>query len=192
MLKKYIAQLNEVIHNLDKSGPKGWVIDLRFNNGGNMYPMLAGLSPLLPKGVLGYFINNKNKKIEWKHDNGKIYLDSEKVVHNSNHFKLKSTKRIAILAGPWTGSSGEFCFNFFLKSKGVKFFGEPTYGFTTGNEIFKLKDGSMVALTTTLAADKEGKSIRGKIKPDQTIDLKKKFGLIVNEIINSGYFSKFP
>ena len=190
--KEYVAQLTKVIHNLDKINVNGWVIDLRFNNGGNMYPMLAGLSPLLPKGVLGYFINKKNKKIGWKHDNGKIFLGSEKVVQNSNHFKLKSKKRIAILAGSWTGSSGEFVLVSFLKSKDVKFFGEPTYGFTTGNEIFKLKDGSMVALTTTFAADKEGKSIRGKIKPDQTIDLKKKVRLIVNEIINSSYFSKFP
>ena len=59
--KEYVAQLTKVIHNLDKINVNGWVIDLRFNNGGNMYPMLAGLSPLLPKGLIGYFINKKKK-----------------------------------------------------------------------------------------------------------------------------------
>ena len=33
----------------------GWIVDLRQDGGGNMWPMLAGLQPFLGTGVLGYF-----------------------------------------------------------------------------------------------------------------------------------------
>ena len=34
----------------------GYIIDLRFNDGGSMNPMLAALSPLLGNGVVGFFV----------------------------------------------------------------------------------------------------------------------------------------
>lgn len=34
----------------------GWVVDLRGNGGGNMWPMIAGIGPILGDGLAGYFI----------------------------------------------------------------------------------------------------------------------------------------
>jgi peptidase S41-like protein len=35
---------------------RGWIVDLRDNRGGNMWPMIAGLGPILGEGVLGAFV----------------------------------------------------------------------------------------------------------------------------------------
>ena len=35
---------------------KGWIVDLRGNFGGNMWPMLLSVEPLIGNGTLGYFV----------------------------------------------------------------------------------------------------------------------------------------
>jgi hypothetical protein len=40
----------------DAEPPCGWIVDLRNNGGGNMYPMVAGVGPILGEGVAGYFL----------------------------------------------------------------------------------------------------------------------------------------
>jgi hypothetical protein len=44
------TRLQEILAELDQSHPAGWVVDLRGNVGGNMWPMLAGIGPLLGEG----------------------------------------------------------------------------------------------------------------------------------------------
>jgi len=54
-LRSYLqTYLKLITMTLQEMNPAGWIIDLRGNSGGNMYPMLAGLSSLLGEGVLGY------------------------------------------------------------------------------------------------------------------------------------------
>ena len=43
----------------------GWIIDLRGNGGGNMYPMLAGLKPFLGDTVLGAFVGPDKTRANW-------------------------------------------------------------------------------------------------------------------------------
>jgi hypothetical protein len=44
---QYAASLQNVLRSLDVPTTCGWIVDLRKNIGGNMWPMLAGLGPLL-------------------------------------------------------------------------------------------------------------------------------------------------
>ena len=58
---------------------KGWVVDLRQNTGGNMWPMLAGLNALMKDGTVGYFVYPiTNDKIGWKSKNGVIRSSGKK------------------------------------------------------------------------------------------------------------------
>jgi hypothetical protein len=41
------------ICSLQTLGAKHWIVDLRYNGGGNMFPMLAGLSTILGEGEIG-------------------------------------------------------------------------------------------------------------------------------------------
>ena len=46
----------------DGKGVCGWIVDLRGNPGGNMWPMLAGIGPVLGEGRVGAFVGPEGKK----------------------------------------------------------------------------------------------------------------------------------
>jgi len=47
---RFETRLHRIIAELDASHPAGWIVDLRGNVGGNMWPMLAGIGPVLGEG----------------------------------------------------------------------------------------------------------------------------------------------
>jgi hypothetical protein len=52
----FAKQLNDHVRRLDEMGASGWIVDLRFNSGGDMWPMLAGVGPLLNGNRVGAFV----------------------------------------------------------------------------------------------------------------------------------------
>jgi len=44
---QFESKLQKIVADLDRAHPAGWIVDLRGNVGGNMWPMLAGIGPLL-------------------------------------------------------------------------------------------------------------------------------------------------
>ena len=64
----YAEHCQELIKSLDSQKPKGWVVDLRDNDGGNCWAMLTGLGPLFENGaenddgLLGRFVMRQGKE----------------------------------------------------------------------------------------------------------------------------------
>src|SRR6266852_3501529 len=55
---RFETNLQRIVADLDRQHPAGWVVDLRGNVGGNMWPMLAGIGPVLGEGDhLGEFFS---------------------------------------------------------------------------------------------------------------------------------------
>lgn len=54
----YVDSLQSQIGALDSAGACGWVVDLRENTGGNMWPMLAGVGPPQAGKNLAAFLRN--------------------------------------------------------------------------------------------------------------------------------------
>lgn len=121
---------------------KGVVIDLQDNVGGNMYPMLAAVSPLIPDGV---FIRFKGRK-----SNTPItieYVEKQAGINRDKVFKLPASLPIAILINEWTGSSGEATLLAFRGLENVCTFGTPTAGYASSNIPYLLSDGYTLVLT---------------------------------------------
>ena len=59
----FADELQQRVATAQAAGACGWIVDLRGNTGGNMYPMLAGLAPLIGDGVLGSFVSAKSSKV---------------------------------------------------------------------------------------------------------------------------------
>ena len=76
---------------------------------------------------------------------------------------------IAVLTGNQTGSSGEAVVISFIGNEKTRFFGQPTWGLTTGNGSFDLIDGANIHLASTIMADRNGKKYYGSIQPDEII-----------------------
>ncbi|MEJ6979687.1 S41 family peptidase [Pedobacter sp. P351] len=145
---------------------KGWIVDLRGNTGGNMWPMVAGLGPLIGGGSIGYFVNS-GKYNAWMNAQDNSSASKVSSMYTKNRYSLKEPNTsVAVLIGPKTSSSGEMTAIAFIGKNNTKFIGKPSGGFTTANGMFKLSDGSMLMLATSYAADRNKTKYLGKINPD--------------------------
>lgn len=161
--------IRRIIEKLDTEHTiKGWIVDLRHNGGGNMWPMLAGLNALIDDGTAGYFVfgSSQNKR-PWPNENGKI---SGKPASISTYKIKNNTVKIAVLFDARTGSSGEMAAISFLGLPNVKSFGQTTAGYTTANYTFNLSNGAQLLLARSYVADRSGKGYPINIEPDVFID----------------------
>ena len=136
----------------------GWVVDLRGDTGGNMYPMLAALRPLLGDGKLGSFRDARGHVTTFAAP-GPFEPASRKAPELEH-------AAVAVLYGPHTASSGEVVAIAFRGRPGTRSFGQPTAGLSTGNAGFGLPDGSMIFLTVAVDMDRTGQAYGGKLQPD--------------------------
>ena len=149
-----------------KNKIKGWIIDLRFTTGGNIYPVLLALYDLLGDNIVfGGLDVNKKLTDSVKLDNGK-YINNEKIISYITPKGKKNDKsKVVILTGIMTASLGEITAMSFKGRKNTLFIGEPTYGFTTGNDKRDLPFGAYMAITVSYDCDRNGR-FYDKIIPD--------------------------
>lgn len=163
----FANSIRSIIEKIDTENTiTGWIVDLRHNGGGNMWPMVAGLNALIDDGTAGYFVQGKIKT-SWPNENGKILGEVKPV----STYKIKNNKvRIAVLFDAKTGSSGEMTAVSFLGLPNVQSFGQTTSGYTTANYTFPLSNGGQLLLARTYITDRTGKSYKEGLVPDVVVD----------------------
>jgi len=168
------TKLQQIIKDLNDAHPSGWIVDLRGNVGGNMWPMLAGIGPLLGEGDdLGEFFNTNGHAV-WVYRNGIAgevengKLDAYPSVAGPP-YHIDGVPNVAVLIDRSTGSSGEAIAVAFRGRAHTRFFGQHTEGVSTVNEVFPLSDGASLWLTIGVQADRTGKQYPDGISPDVTL-----------------------
>lgn len=167
-VNKYADEIQSFIMEQAKQPACGWIVDLSEDLGGNMYPMIAGLGALVGEGDLGSFKDAKGQITKWSYHDGKSW-DGNTALAKVSHpeFLLNPEKTpVAVLIGANTASSGEATALSFRGRPNTRFFGQASYGLTTGNEGFELNDGAIIILTTVVELDRTGKEYGGSISPD--------------------------
>lgn len=165
----FARQMQQAIARVDASEACGWVVDLRENTGGNMWPMLAGIGPVLGEGIAGYFVAPDGMREPWAYRKGAAYVDTALQVTVGPpfyHLKGSALPPVAVLVSGETGSSGEGMMVSFLARPRTRTFGTPTAGFSTANEGYPLPDGAQIFLTIAVMADRSGRSYGGALNPD--------------------------
>ncbi|MBC7828051.1 MAG: S41 family peptidase [Chitinophagaceae bacterium] len=166
---RFADSIQSIIKTFGLKGVEKWIIDLRKNTGGNCWPMLAGLGPLLGNGVHGFFVSSK-ESIPISYKNGMVMQGKQiRCVLTDPYVAPFSNKTVIILTGPNTSSAGEIVALAFKGLKNVFLYGEPTAGLTTANATYPLSDGSVLVLTVCKEADRTGKIVEGRIQPDELI-----------------------
>lgn len=162
--------LQAMIRRLDSKGVSKWIIDLRKNTGGNCWPMLAGIGPLLGDGICGYFVST-HSKIPISYQDGAALQGRHvrcRVSTNAYHTKHIHNS-IVVLTGHKTVSAGEIVALAFKGKEQTYLYGEPTAGLTTANATYSLSDHSMLILTVCQEADHTGRICDGRILPDKYV-----------------------
>jgi len=161
--KKYAEDLHARLTASRAGAACGWVLDLRPNTGGNMWPMLAGLKPFLGDAPLGTFEGPSGSSPPW------IAGQAVGAVPPATLAGLEGAW-LAVITGPRTASSGEAVTIAFKGRPRTRSFGQPTNGLSTANEDYPLSDGATILLTTAVEADRTGRRYGGKVDPDEVHD----------------------
>ncbi|WP_164849840.1 S41 family peptidase [Mucilaginibacter limnophilus] len=167
----FAKKIQHFIRDLDtRQKIKGWIVDLRKDGGGNMYPMIAGLGAIINEGVLGYFVSpgsQPSTSTAWFYRNGSSGINENKYVTVKKPYKIKNAKaKVAVLIGANTASSGEMTAISFIGRQNTQLFGQPSGGFTTANQMFTLSNGAFLNLATSYVADRNKKRYLVNIRPD--------------------------
>lgn len=145
---------------------RGVIVDLRNNTGGNMYPMITSVSPLLPDGIVLQF---KSRKKTTPIPLG--YVTESYQIAPESIRKFPASTPVAVLTDDRTGSSGEATLICFLGLDNVKTFGGPTAGYPSGNVTHTLADGYLFAITRSAEIARTGEVFcEDPINPDVITD----------------------
>jgi carboxyl-terminal processing protease len=147
-----------------------WVVDLRGNQGGNMWPMLAGVGPILGEGEVGAFVYPDSVVTPWTYENGRAGIDGGSINRSTEPYSLESPfPFVAVLTDSLTASSGEAIAAAFRGREGARSFGEATWGVSTANQAFPLSDLSVIFLTVAAVADRAGTVYGQELVPDELV-----------------------
>lgn len=151
----FAEEIQDQIMNQDSPDILGWIVDLRSNGGGNMWPMIAGIGPILGEGTAGYFIDPDNNQTSWGFLNGSSVFNGSAITQLSNSYELiVPNPKVAVLLDNGVASSGEVICISFIGRENTKSFGISTCGLSTSNRPFLLSDNSSLNLTTAYLADR--------------------------------------
>ncbi len=156
----------------DRPGLAGWIVDLRANGGGNMYPMLAGLGPLLGEGVAGYFVAPDGGRVAWSYAAGVAGVGSSALLTVPQPYQMRQPgPRVAVLSDCRNGSSGEATLISFIGRPGpTRLFGTPSYGVSTAVRGSEIGLGYSLGLAVSNMADRLGRAYGERVPVDEQID----------------------
>lgn len=166
---QYVRQGRNAVAKADEAGACGWVVDLRSDTGGNMWPMLAVVGPILGDGKVGAFVDADGGRTVWSIRHSSPYLDGESAGWGGGRPLARSGPPVAVLTGKRTASAGEAVVVAFRGRPDTRFFGERTSGVPTANEAYRLSDGAVLVLTGAKDADRTGRAYDAPIPPDVEI-----------------------
>ncbi|MFD3587025.1 S41 family peptidase [Streptomyces sp. NPDC058683] len=169
LYERYVRQGRAAVAKADRTGACGWVVDLRQNHGGNMWPMLAVAGPILGDGKVGMFVDSDGKTSPWTIRNGNPRENGTPHTWGDSTSVADAHAPVAVLTDGITASSGEAVLVAFRGRPRTRSFGEDTFGVPTGKNDHRLSDGAVLGLAEIRDADRTGRSYDGPIPPDEEI-----------------------
>ncbi len=156
---KFAERIDRAIAEVDGSRICGWIVDLRGNTGGNMWPMIGGLRSILGPGPVGSFRSWTGRVTHWPN----------RMVPEPWHQLETGNPPVAVLTDGRTASSGEAVTVAFRGRDHTRSFGAATRGLSTANRTIRLLDGATMFLTVSVFADRHGNLYGSRITPDEVV-----------------------
>ena len=173
-MTQFAVSIQDVIRAKDSERIVGWIVDLRGNGGGNMYPMIAGIGPLLGEGLAGAFIAPTGEVADrWGYTSGAAWLESYPgrtvATVPTPYQPVQRNPKVAVLTNCALTSSGEAVVVAFRGRPHTRSFGTPTGGLSTAVRGFFLSDGGRLGLAVSTMADRNLTPYGGPVPPDEVI-----------------------
>lgn len=162
--------------------PCGWILDLRGNSGGEMYPMLLAAGPLLDTAqpVIGFVDRSGRVGDRVAYVGGRLFVDErpaadlghlrerlrEGFILRTSPGRSQGGSPVAVLADHDTASAGEGVVVAFRGQARTRLFGTPTAGIPTAPAGHRLSDGALLVIAEKRMQDRDGTIYRTSIIPD--------------------------
>ena len=161
--------IRQGLKDLKSKGVNKWIVDLRFNGGGNMEPMISGLAPLIGEGRIAGAINKENQIRSYTINNGQFFNADRLVCEMDNQPKIESNEKVVVLLSRYTISSGELVAVAFKGRDNTTFIGEETAGYTTGTGYDKMNDELALIISQDVFIDRNQKRYDKKVGVDKYV-----------------------
>ena len=156
----------------------GYLVDLRGNTGGNVWPMRTGLSALLGDGPAGQSMDRTGTistyaeiregmatVIEPGEDQGTVMIRTT----GWRPLPRLASAPVAVLIDGGVYSSGEGVAVAFKGRPATRFFGVRTGGLASSNDNVVLGDGTNLVITVAMMADRNGGTHPLGVEPDEVV-----------------------
>lgn len=164
------ANIRNAIRELHGKGIDKWIIDLRYNGGGNMNPMMAGIAPLLGDGFVGYLSNTTNDTLaKWTIRKGNFFWDSYMDIQMDKEPVINKPGKVAVLISRYTVSSGEMLATVFKGRPNTRFFGEETGGLTTSTNWVIIGNELIMSISAGVYCDRNGVMYNDNVPADEQV-----------------------
>ncbi|MET3036894.1 S41 family peptidase [Chryseobacterium sp. NRRL B-14859] len=157
------------INHINSNKIKGWIIDLRLNTGGNLYPILLGLKEFIGNNIIfGGFRDAHNKPTgNWEIKEGRLLIDGVVLNRKTDlDYPIKTDIPVVILTSCYTASAGEMTAISFIGRNNTFIVGEPTANYTTAVQGFEINSDAGINLSTDYVVDRNLKVYKSNILPD--------------------------
>ena len=165
LIRQYAqALIDGVDQAVGDASPCALVVDLGDQKGGNAWPGLAALSPLFTAANTARFVDRDGRRTPVVANATAYTASLGKLPHNE--LIRFAGQPFAVVMTPQTASAGEMLAIALRGEPGVRWFGQPSWGATTGNTVETLPDGATVLLTVARYGFGTEPALRGKLMPD--------------------------
>lgn len=158
---EFVSAVQQGIARADAPTVCGWIVDLRANTGGSMWPMLQALRAIVGEAPIGSSVDATGARTPWAYPSPATGI---KPLANPQG-------PIAVLTSRLTAGAAEGVLVALRGRPEVRTFGEPTWGTPTTTQSFALADGAILQLTQSFDADRSGLEYQTRIPPDQPMPI---------------------
>ncbi len=161
--------IQDEVCRLKEAGADRWIVDLRYNGGGNMNPMVEGLASIIGDGPSGGAVGVlPADDVTWEIMNGDFY-NSGYSIRLPNTCSDESLPRVAVLTSLYTASSGEALAVVFKGRERTRFYGGNTLGMVTGTNWEVINDQLTISISVNYYRDRHGKVYQKYVDVDEEI-----------------------
>jgi len=165
---QFVKAFRDSICRVFRQPVEGWIVDVRANGGGNIFPMIAVLDFLIPDGIVATVHGANNEQLDaWSVKNGNTYQNKKPETTNGQSCQQKDiTTPVVLLTSPLTVSSGEMLLIAFRGRKNTVTIGDTTGGLVTSNTWMDLSENTSLILSNGYVADRFGTLYKQALVPD--------------------------
>ncbi|MCB0703975.1 MAG: hypothetical protein KDC34_01640 [Saprospiraceae bacterium] len=152
--EKMAYEIQKEVCRLLKEGAEKWVVDLRYNGGGNMHPMAEGIALIIGNGEVGGSKGlTENESSIWRVENNNFYYDDFSI-ELTDSCDTDDNSKVAVLTSSYTASSGEALAVIFKGRDNTKFFGQKTLGMITVTDWHIINESTAMTISVSYYKDR--------------------------------------